>query len=459
VSKPKVLVVDDKASMRDMLAMSLGAKGMDVTQAEDGAKALKLAAETTFDAIVSDLKMPKLDGMGLLRGLAEKGDPPPFLMITAHGNVRDAVEAMSLGASDFIEKPFDLAELEFKVGRAIEEGRAERSTPDTEPAPAANSATATEDAPGHLPGMVGTSPLLAEVADLVQRAARSSVPVLILGESGTGKELVARAVHDLSERKDGPFMAVHAGALAPGVLESELFGHEKGAFTGADSQRKGRFESAAGGTLFLDELGEIPPGTQVKLLRVLQDKTFERVGGTEPLRADVRLVCATNRNLREMVKKGDFREDLFYRVNVVTVTLPPLRERTEDIPALVRHFTKAEGKGAEVPEDVMARLQHYHWPGNVRELENVVKRGIALSPDGNMRVEDLPPEIVEATRLPPGEEAPQGLVGDLERIERNALLNTLEDTNWNVSRSARILGIGRTALQYKMKKYGLRKPD
>jgi DNA-binding NtrC family response regulator len=442
-SKPKVLVVDDKASMRDMLAMALTAKGMDVTQAENGQKALEIARANKFDAIVSDLLMPKLDGLGLLRALAEKGEPPPFIMITAHGSVKDAVEAMSLGAADFMEKPFELAEFEFKVERAIAEGRHE-----TAPQAAATSA---------LPHMIGNSPQLAEVADIVTRAARSTVPVLILGESGTGKELVARAVHDLSPRASKPFVAVHAGALAPGVLESELFGHEKGAFTGADAQRKGRFETAEGGTLFLDELGEIPPSTQVKLLRVLQDRTFERVGGAETLRTDVRLVCATNRNLREMVKQGGFREDLFYRVNVVTVTLPPLRERTGDIPALAKHFLGKEGANLELPEDVMARLQHYHWPGNVRELENVIRRCIALTTGSALRVEDLPPEICEATRLPPGEDAPQGLVGDLERIERNSLLNALEETAWNVSRAARILGVGRTALQYKMKKYGLKK--
>ncbi len=441
--KPKVLVVDDKASMRDMLSMALSAKGMEVQQAPDGQKALEMATATDYDAIISDLKMPKLDGLGLLRALGDKGEPPPFIMITAHGSVRDAVEAMSLGAADFIEKPFDLAELEFKVERAIHESDAP-----------ARESTGQQV----LPGMVGTAPQLNEVADIVARAARSTVPVLILGESGTGKELVARAVHELSPRKDNPFVAVHAGALAQGVLESELFGHEKGAFTGADQQRKGRFETADGGTLFLDELGEIPPGVQVKLLRVLQDKSFERVGGSQPLRSDVRLVCATNRNLREMVREGGFREDLFYRVNVVTVTLPPLRERSQDIPALVAHFLKQEGSGMNVPEDVMARLQHYHWPGNVRELDNVIRRCVALAGGDAMRVEDLPPEILQATRLPPGESAPEGLVGELERHERNSLMNALEDTGWNVSRAARILGVGRTALQYKMKKYGLKKP-
>jgi DNA-binding NtrC family response regulator len=441
--KPKVLVVDDKASMRDMLSMALSAKGMEVQQAPDGQKALEMATATDYDAIISDLKMPKLDGLGLLRALGDKGEPPPFIMITAHGSVRDAVEAMSLGAADFIEKPFDLAELEFKVERAIHESGAPGRQGDEQQV---------------LPGMVGTAPQLNEVADIVARAARSTVPVLILGESGTGKELVARAVHELSPRKDQPFVAVHAGALAQGVLESELFGHEKGAFTGADQQRKGRFESADGGTLFLDELGEIPPSVQVKLLRVLQDKSFERVGGSQSLRSDVRLVCATNRNLREMVREGGFREDLFYRVNVVTVTLPPLRERAQDIPALVDHFLKHEGSSMAVPEDVMARLQHYHWPGNVRELDNVIRRCVALAGGEAMRVEDLPPEILQATRLPPGEDAPEGLVGELERHERNSLMNALEDTGWNVSRAARILGVGRTALQYKMKKYGLKKP-
>ena len=444
--KPNVLVVDDKASMRDMLAMALTAKGMAVTQAENGQKALELASATAYDAIVSDLKMPKLDGLGLLRALSEKGEPPPFIMITAHGSVKDAVEAMSLGAADFMEKPFELAEFEFKVERALEEGRSGGATPKA----------SGEEA---LPGLIGSSPQLLEIADIVKRAARSTVPVLILGESGTGKELVARAVHELSPRSEQPFVAVHAGALAPGVLESELFGHEKGAFTGADAQRKGRFETADGGSLFLDELGEIPQTTQVKLLRVLQDKTFERVGGSAQLRTDVRLVCATNRNLREMVKQGGFREDLFYRVNVVTVTMPPLRERAGDIGKLVEHFLRKEASTLAVPEDVMARLLAYHWPGNVRELENVIRRCIALSTGQAMRVEDLPAEMLEATRLPPGEDAPQGLVGDLERIERNTLLNALEETAWNVSRAARILGVGRTALQYKMKKYGLKKPS
>ena len=443
--KPRVLVVDDKASMRDMLAMALTARGMEVTQAENGAKALEAAKATRFDAVVSDLKMPKLDGLGLLRALGENGEPPPFIMITAHGSVKDAVEAMALGAADFMEKPFELAEFEFKVERAIEEHRAEGSEP---PKPGGEQA---------LPGLIGSSPQLVEVADIVRRAARSTVPVLVLGESGTGKELVARAVHDLSPRQAQPFVAVHAGALAAGVLESELFGHEKGAFTGADAQRKGRFETADSGTLFLDELGEIPQTTQVKLLRVLQDKTFERVGGSEQMRTDVRLVCATNRNLRDMVKEGDFREDLFYRVNVVTVTMPPLRERTTDIPMLVAHFLKKEGTNKTVPGEVMARLQAYHWPGNVRELENVIRRCLALATGDSLRVEDLPPEMLEATRLPPGEEPAQGLVGDLERIERNSLLNALEETGWNVSRAARILGVGRTALQYKMKKYGLKK--
>ncbi len=437
---PHVLVVDDKASMRDMLAMALAAKGMTVTQAENGEAALKHAQGRSFDAIISDLKMPKLDGLGLLRALAKAGEPPPFIMITAHGSVKDAVEAMSLGAADFMEKPFDLAELEFKVERAIAEGRAAPSTA------------------GPLPGMIGTAPQLAEVADIVRRAAQSTVPVLVLGESGTGKELVAKAVHGLSARGKGPFVAVNAGALAPGVLESELFGHEKGAFTGADAQRKGRFETADGGTLFLDELGEIPASTQVKLLRVLQDKVIERVGGSQPIRVDVRLVCATNRNLRQMVKEGRFREDLFYRVNVVTVTLPPLRERAGDLPALITHFLAREGSGLKFGPETLAILERYHWPGNVRELENVVRRCVALARTDAVTRADLPPEVLDAGALPPGETPASGLVGDLERIERNALVTALEETGWNISRAARVLGVGRTALQYKMKKYGISKP-
>jgi transcriptional regulator with GAF, ATPase, and Fis domain len=306
--------------------------------------------------------------------------------------------------------------------------------------------------------MVGTAPQLAEVADIVRRAAQSTVPVLVLGESGTGKELVARAVHALSPRSKGPFVAVNAGALAQGVLESELFGHEMGAFTGADAQRKGRFESADGGTLFLDELGEIPTGTQVKLLRVLQDKVIERVGGSQPIRVDVRIVCATNRNLRELVKQGGFREDLFYRVNVVTVTMPPLRERISDMTVLVQHFLARENSKLKFPPEVLGVMERYHWPGNVRELENVVRRCAALARSDVAATTDLPPELLEAGALPPGEEPAKGLVGDLERIERNALVTALEETGWNISRAARVLGVGRTALQYKMKKYGIVKP-
>ena len=437
----RVLIVDDKASMRDMLSMSLKAKGMEVDTAADGEEALGLAADNTYNAIVSDLKMPKLDGLGLLKKLAETADPPPFIMISAHGSVADAVAAMSLGAADFLEKPFGLEEFEFKVDRAIEESSSTEES----------SATA-------LPGMVGRSRALGDVADIVRRAAGSNVPVLVLGESGTGKELVAKAVHEMSGRKDGPFVAVHAGALSEGVLESELFGHEQGAFTGADSQRKGRFEMADGGTLFLDELGEIPLATQVKLLRVLQDRTFERVGGSEQIRSDVRLVCATNRNLREMVTEGTFREDLFYRVNVVTVTLPALRERAEDLAELMKHFLNKEDASKEIDERVMQAFMQYHWPGNVRELENVVRRLVALAQGSKLDLEDLPDEIREAHNLPPGEDVPDGLVGDMERMERAQLVTALKETGWNISRAARVLGIGRTGLQYKMKKYGIKKP-
>lgn len=439
----RVLIVDDKASMRDMLSMALSAKGMDVDTAADGEEAFALAGKNSYSAVVSDLKMPKLDGHGLLKKLVEKGNPPPFIMISAHGSVADAVAAMSLGAADFLEKPFGLEEFEFKVERAIQE------TAEVE----ADNATDTA-----LPGMVGDSSSLVEVADIVRRASSSNVPVLVLGESGTGKELVARAVHELSPRKDAPFIAVHAGALSEGVLESELFGHEKGAFTGADSQRKGRFELADGGTLFLDELGELPLSTQVKLLRVLQDRTFERVGGSEQIRSDVRLVCATNRNLREMVSEGTFREDLYYRVNVVTVTLPNLRERADDIQALVNHFLDKEGSEKVVDERIMQAFQVYHWPGNVRELENVVRRLVALAQGDKLDLEDLPDEIRSAHNLQPGEEVPDGLVGDMERMERAQLVTALKETGWNISRAARILGIGRTGLQYKMKKYGIQKP-
>jgi len=448
--RPHILVVDDKESMRDMLSLAMAARKIDVTQAGDGLAALDACKRRRFDAIVSDLKMPRLDGMGLLKELRKAGEVPPFIFITAHGSVKDAVQAMGLGASDFIEKPFDLTEFEFKVERAIEEGRASRAKPGEVEVkqPELKSGEV-------LPGLIGNSPQLIDIADIVKRAARSTVPVLILGESGTGKELVARAVHALSPRADKPFVAVNAGALAAGVLESELFGHEKGAFTGADSQRKGRFEMADGGTLFLDELAEIPASTQVKLLRVLQDKHIERVGGSESIKVDVRLVCATNKDLRTLSKAGAFREDLYYRVNVVTVQLPSLRERPEDIPVLVQHFLKKENAKQTVPEAVQALLKGHQWPGNVRELENAIRRMIALAPSGELRAQDLPAEVQGGGSA---SAAASGLTGDLERIEKNAILAAMNESGWNQSRAARVLGVGRTALQYKMKKYGIQKP-
>ncbi len=450
--RPHILVVDDKESMRDMLSLAMHARKIEVTQAGDGLAALDACKRRRFDAIVSDLKMPRLDGMGLLKELRKQADVPPFIFITAHGSVKDAVQAMALGASDFIEKPFDLSEFEFKVERAIEEGRAAREKPG-EPALKQPTLQAGEI----LPGLVGNAPQLAEIADIVKRAARSTVPVLILGESGTGKELIARAVHALSPRADKPFVAVNAGALAAGVLESELFGHEKGAFTGADSQRKGRFEMANGGTLFLDELAEIPASTQVKLLRVLQDKHIERVGGGESIKVDVRLVCATNKDLRALAKAAAFREDLYYRVNVVTVQLPPLRERTEDIPALVAHFLKKDNARQTCPDSVMSLLKAHNWPGNVRELENALRRMVALAPAGELRALDLPAEV-QSGQAGGAVAAQAGLTGDLERIEKNAILAAMNESGWNQSRAARVLGVGRTALQYKMKKYGIQKP-
>ncbi|CAG0991885.1 MAG: sigma-54-dependent Fis family transcriptional regulator [Planctomycetes bacterium] len=448
--RPHILVVDDKESMRDMLSLAMSARKIDVTQAGDGLAALDACKRRRFDAIVSDLKMPRLDGMGLLKELRKQGDVPPFIFITAHGSVKDAVQAMGLGASDFIEKPFDLTEFEFKVERAIEEGRASRAKPGEVEVkqPELKSGEV-------LPGLIGNSPQLIEIADIVKRAARSTVPVLILGESGTGKELVARAVHALSPRADKPFVAVNAGALAAGVLESELFGHEKGAFTGAESQRKGRFEMANGGTLFLDELAEIPASTQVKLLRVLQDKHIERVGGSESIKVDVRLVCATNKDLRTLSKAGAFREDLYYRVNVVTVQLPSLRERPEDVPVLVQHFLKKENAKQAVPDNVMQLLKGHAWPGNVRELENAIRRMVALAPSGELRAQDLPAEVQSNSAQ---SAAASGLTGDLERIEKNAILAAMNESGWNQSRAARVLGVGRTALQYKMKKYGIQKP-
>jgi DNA-binding NtrC family response regulator len=458
----RILVADDHAGLRDVLVETLSSGGHDVKGVASGDAARDALEQTDYDLLVTDLRMPgTLDGLALLSLLKEKQATVSTIVMTAHGTVETAVRAMHLGALDYVEKPFPLSAMEAKVKKAlerlslVEENKLLRDEVKTK-----------QKRFGEL---IGGSPPMKQVFDLIAKVSETPTPVLILGESGTGKELVSREIHERSPRKDGPFIAVNCAALAEGVLESELFGHERGAFTGATQLKRGKFELADKGTLFLDEVGEIPPATQVKLLRFLQEKEVERVGGSKTIKIDVRVVCATNRDLRAEIETGRFREDLFYRINVISILLPPLRERRDDIPLLVEallsnHMART-GLAGSVTEEALTLLQMYEWPGNVRELENVLERALVLSspgPDGHRRISptDLPAEIrggegdAEAQRE--YHEA-TGLMAQIERIEREIIRKALEEVAWNQTKAAKALHLKRSSLQYKMKKYGLDK--
>ncbi|MBI4567573.1 MAG: sigma-54-dependent Fis family transcriptional regulator [Planctomycetes bacterium] len=465
---PLVLVVEDNASMREVIRLSLVEHGHTAVEAASGEEAVKRLADSDFDLVISDLRLPgDLSGLDVLRKSKEAAPDAEVLLITAHGTIAEAVEAMRLGALDFLTKPFSIEELEARVEKALSQARAAREARELR--------EALRDEWGRL---VGVSPAIAEVRRFIDKVADVSTPVLITGESGAGKEVVARHVHERSHRRKKPFIAVNCAALPAALLESELFGHEMGAFTGAVARRLGRFELAHEGTLFLDEIGEIPPSLQIKLLRVLQETAFERVGGQETIRADVRVICATNRDLKSAIAAGRFREDLLYRINVLALHLPALRDRREDIPPLVEHFLDRYNmrlhKNVVCPAATLACLLAHAWPGNVRELENVIERGVVLSTDGQFHAADLPPEVRCGA---PGEATPSAAGGSragdgsagatasegrgasvtsqVRGVERELLRHALLKHGWNQSRAARELGLGRTSLQYKMKKYGL----
>jgi two-component system response regulator AtoC len=450
----RILVVDDEPNIRKVLRAHLRRGGYLVEEAEDGRQALAWLNQEAFDLVISDLRMPGLDGMSLLARCREDFPGLPVILITAHGTVDSAVEAIKLGAHDYITKPFDQDELQKVILGAIrveERGRAKF-------------VGAAKDRGQH--GMIGSSAAMRQVFDLISRVAASPTTVLVTGESGTGKELVARALHDASGRREGPFVQVNCGAIPEALFESELFGHERGAFTGAVSARPGRFELAHGGTLFLDEVGELPRDMQVKLLRVLQDRTFDRVGGIRPQTVDVRVVAATNRDLQKDVVAGVFREDLFYRLNVVPIKLPPLRDRPEDIPPLVEYFVERFNKRLgrsvrSVRAEAMAALCAAPWRGNIRELENVLERAVLLAAGATLGVDDLLGFTAE-----PGQAAEPEEVGGLglkeyvrvytARIERARIQKALTDANGNVTHASKRLEISRKSLQMKMKEYGLR---
>jgi two-component system response regulator AtoC len=457
----RVLVADDELNMRRVLEAILRREGYEVITAANGIEALG-GMSANIHTVITDLKMPGLDGMGLLKRLSVDYPDVPVVMITAHGSVENAVEAVKLGAFDYLEKPFEQEQIRQVVAKAI-----------------STYALSRKDARPEEPSergrfrLVGQSPAIRQIYGVVEKVANTPSTVLISGESGTGKELIARALHENSARHAGPFIKINCAAIPKTLMESELFGYDKGAFTGAVGAKPGRFELAHGGTLFLDEIGEIPVEMQVKLLRVLQESEFERVGGIKTIKVDVRLVTATNRDLLEEIAAGNFREDLFYRLNVVPIQIPPLRERREDIPLLAEHFIakfneRLKKQIVSISPEAVAELVGYNWPGNIRELENLMERTILFCEGPEIGVSDLPPEIVGAAPTPAsaaaGEGEPRPAAGSLkeavraetERVERELIQRALDATGGNVTQAARKLKISRKSLQTKMKELGLR---
>jgi two-component system, NtrC family, response regulator AtoC len=446
-SKGRILVVDDEVNARTALAELLREEGYQVETAADGFKALPKLEELEPELVLTDIKMPGLDGMELMHKVQERDPETVVVLMTAFGDVATAVKAMRAGASDYLTKPVNMDELVVVLAREIDRRRLRAE---------ANRLRERLSAKHQIANIIGASPVMQKVFDTVKQVAPSRATVLITGESGTGKELIAAAIHEQSPRSKRPFVKLHCAALAETLLESELFGHEKGSFTGAVGRREGRFEQADGGTLFLDEIGEISPATQVKLLRFLQEHEFERVGGNQTVKVDVRVVAATNRNLLERVKQGQFREDLYYRLNVVSLEMPPLRARPSDIPLLASFFLEKyarenEKKLAGFTDPALERLVKYDWPGNVRELENAVERAVVVSRGERVGADDLAPSILPAAATAAGVPAVPGT--SMAELEKYAILKTLEHTGGSTSRAAELLGISPRKIQYKLREY------
>jgi two-component system NtrC family response regulator len=448
----KILVIDDDISFRRVLEYNLQEEGYEVVTAASGEEGLRLFDGQGADLVITDMKMPGMDGLQVLKGIRERSPETPVIIITAFGAVDAAVEAMKLGAYDYISKPFNRDELKLVVRKALqmrtlaEENRQLRT----------ELADRTD-----FRNMVGISAGMEKVFAMVRRVADTEATVLISGESGTGKELVAKAIHALSSRRGAPFVAVNCAAIPRDLLESELFGHVKGAFTGAIRDKRGKFQLAAGGTLFLDEVGELPLELQPKLLRALQERSVEPVGGETPDKVDVRIVAATNMELEVAIAAGKFREDLYYRLAVIPIQLPPLRSRKEDIPLLVRHFAaKHGGAGVNFPTETMDSLANYDWPGNVRELENTVERLLIMRSDDTVSIRDLPEKLRSGRKGGAGRVV--NLPDDgysLEQLEREIVVEALERNGWNQTSAARFLRIPRHVLIYRMEKYGIVSPE
>ena len=455
-----ILIIDDNETIRTGLAHTIKKMGHTALTADGGKTGLGLfRSRSDIDFVITDLKMEGVDGVEVLRRIRDAQPECPTMIITAYGTVETAVEAMKLGAFDFLTKPFEPEVVRLKVERALELAAARRARRKLEEQ---NQYLNEQAQPVvSFADLVGSSEKMLRIFKMVQKVAATDSTVIISGESGTGKELVARAVHDSSRRAGGPFIKVNAGALPETLLESELFGHEKGAFTGAIRAKMGRFELADGGTLFLDEIGEIPPSMQVKLLRALQEHEFERVGGEATVKVDVRLIAATNRDLTKEVAAGRFREDLYYRLQVVPVELPPLRDRRDDIPVLVAHFVaklapRVNARVRGIADDALGRLMAYHWPGNVRELENVIEQSLVFTEGDLIPVAALPPflqgpESEDRLDVPREMSLPE----ILDDLERQLILKAYKKANGVKTETARLLGIKTSALYYKLDKYGI----
>jgi len=462
-----ILVADDEHNLRKVLGAILRRQGHRVIAVGDGAEAWKALADNEVHTLITDLRMPKMDGMELLQRAVPTYPDMPVIMLTAHGSVDSAVAAVKLGAFDYLEKPFEQKQIKQIIAKALrtnELRRREVRLPGS------------DEATGRY-GLVGKSPAMQEVYNVIERVARTPSTVLVTGESGTGKELIARALHQQSPRAEAPLIKVNCAAIPDTLIESELFGYEKGAFTGAARSKPGRFQLADSGTLFLDEIGEIPSEMQVKLLRALQEGEFERVGGIKTMSVDVRLVAATNRDLQQEIERGGFREDLYYRLNVVPIPVPPLRDRASDIPALVDHildkFRERLGKEVSgVAPGAMKALMAYTWPGNVRELENMLERSVLFCDGETIALADLPDDVTggqcpghtaggsapvsAAQAADPDASLKEVVKAETSRVERQMILAALEETNGNVTHAAKRLKISRKSLQTKMKELGLR---
>jgi two-component system response regulator AtoC len=503
----RILIADDEPNLRRVLVAILRRDGHDVVQAVDGAEAIERISSGDVDVVITDLRMPKVDGMEVLRHTSRTNPQVPVIMITAYGSVGQAVEAIKAGAFDYIEKPFEQDQIRIVVDKAVKQAIANRAAPR-----AALYPTGDDSVKGRF-GLVGDSTEMHSIFEVIDKVADTPSTVLITGESGTGKELVAKALHEGSSRKNGPFIKINCAAIPKTLMESELFGYEKGAFTGATSSKPGRFELADLGTLFLDEIGEIPVEMQVKLLRAIQESEFERVGGLKTIKVDVRLITATNRDLEQEIRHGNFREDLYYRLNVVPLQIPPLRKRLGDVPLLVRHIIRKFNERLKknvvgIADDALAALESHSWPGNIRELENVLERTLLFAKGDRIERVDLPEEIAAAgvaaaaaaatttgtfaalhtshrdasqPHAAPGsqpipilagarddddDEPSSELSGDASlkdivraetsRVERELIAKALDETGGNVTQAAKLLKISRKSLQMKMKEFGLR---